>query len=221
MAPHRYLSVCPGTFWTKYLQDCKPAYLALLRQGVQPRPDRGVVLLREAQGFDGVSASYYSLDFPMNSAIREVDPARISEENRRCRARPHPHPELLVTFIGNHDMKRFVTDAGGSTAKIKLSFSLLATIRGIPQIYSGDEIAMSGGNDDPDNRRDFPGGFPGDQHNAFTQSGRTPDEQDVYAHVQGLLKLRRDHPALRIGEQKHTVVTDDYYLFTRESLANA
>jgi hypothetical protein len=35
--------------------------------------------------------------------------------------------------------------------------------------------------------------------------------------VQGLLKLRRDHPALRIGEQKHVVVTDDYYLFTRES----
>ena len=130
--------------------------------------------------------------------------------------RLYPHPELLVTFIGNHDMKRFLTDAGGSTAKLKLGFSLLATLRGIPQIYSGDEIAMPGG-EDPDNRHDFPGGFPGDQHNAFTQAGRTPEEQDVYAHVQGLLKLRREHPALRVGEQKHVVVTDDYYVFTRET----
>ena len=130
--------------------------------------------------------------------------------------RLYPHPELLVTFIGNHDMKRFVTDAGGSTAKLKLGFSLLATIRGIPQIYSGDEIAMPGG-EDPDNRRDFPGGFPGDQRNAFAPGGRTPEEQDVYAHVQGLLKLRREHPALRTGEQKHVVVTDDYYVFTRET----
>jgi glycosidase len=93
---------------------------------------------------------------------------------------------------------------------------LLATLRGIPQIYSGDEIAMPGG-EDPDNRRDFPGGFPGDRRNAFTQAGRTPDEQDVYAHVQGLLQLRREHPALRIGELKHVVVSDDYYVFTRET----
>jgi glycosidase len=113
-------------------------------------------------------------------------------------------------------MTRFITDAGGSTAKLKLGFSLLLTLRGIPQIYSGDEIGMPGG-DDPDNRRDFPGGFPGDAHNAFTAAGRTPDEQDVYSHLQGLLRLRRDHPALRVGEQKHVVVTDDYYIFTRET----
>src|SRR5208337_1491570 len=130
--------------------------------------------------------------------------------------RLYSHPELLVTFIGNHDMTRFLSDAGGSAAKLKLAFSLLATLRGVPQIYSGDEIAMPGG-EDPDNRRDFPGGFPGDLHNAFTQAGRTPEEQDVYAHVQGLLKLRREHPALRVSEQKHVVVTDDYYIFTRET----
>jgi glycosidase len=34
-------------------------------------------------------------------------------------------------------------------------------MRGMPQIYYGDEIGMPGGND-PDNRQDFPGGFPGD-----------------------------------------------------------
>jgi glycosidase len=113
-------------------------------------------------------------------------------------------------------MKRFLTDAEGSAAKLKLGFSLLATLRGIPQIYSGDEIAMPGG-DDPDNRRDFPGGFPGDQRSTFTAAGRAPEEQDVYAHIQGLLQLRRQHPALREGQQKHVAVSDDYYIFARET----
>ena len=112
-------------------------------------------------------------------------------------------------------MKRFLTDANGSADKLKLAFSLLATLRGIPQLYYGDEIGMTGG-DDPDNRHDFPGGFPGDAHNAFTQAGRTPQEQDIYAYVQALLKLRRDHPALRRGAQKHVSVADKYYAFTRE-----
>jgi glycosidase len=73
------------------------------------------------------------------------------------------------------------------------------------------------GAEDPDNRHDFPGGFPGDSHNAFMAAGRTPEAQDVYAHVQGLLKLRREHPALRLGVQKHVAVADDYYIFTRET----
>src|SRR6202000_2764432 len=72
----------------------------------------------------------------------------------------YPHPELLVTLLDNHDRPRFLTEAGGSDDKLKLGLSLLATVRGIPQLYYGDEIGIPGGGD-PDNRRDFPGGFPG------------------------------------------------------------
>ena len=64
-------------------------------------------------------------------------------------------------------MKRFMGEPGASKEKLKNAFSLLLTMRGVPQLYAGDEIAMPGG-DDPDNRRDFPGGFPGDTRNAFT-----------------------------------------------------
>lgn len=122
---------------------------------------------------------------------------------------------MLVTFIGNHDKARFVSDKGSSPAKLKAALSLLLTLRGIPQIYSGEEIAMPGG-DDPDNRRDFPGGFPGDPHNAFTASGRTAEQQDVFAHVQTLLTLRKSHPALRTGKQWHIGWDDTYYAFLRE-----
>ncbi len=171
-------------------------------------------------GFDGIDTRLTTpFDFPMNSAIREAvahgaSAKKIVEVLRQDRL--YPHPELLVTFIGNHDMKRFLTDANGSREKLKLAFSLLATLRGIPQLYYGDEIGMTGG-DDPDNRHDFPGGFPGDQHNAFTEAGRTPEEQDIYAHVQSLLKLRQAHVALRTGVQKHVAVADNYYAFTRET----
>ena len=54
-------------------------------------------------------------------------------------------------------------------AMMHVAFTL--SVRGIPQLYYGEEIAMEG-KDDPDNRRDFPGGFPGDARNAFDRSGR-------------------------------------------------
>ena len=127
----------------------------------------------------------------------------------------YPHPEMLVTFIGNHDDRRFLSEEGSTPAKLKAALSLLLTLRGIPQIYSGDEIAMPGG-DDPDNRRDFPGGFPGDPRNAFTASGRTAEQQDVFAYVQSLLALRKDHAALRTGKHWHIGWDDNYYAFLRE-----
>jgi glycosidase len=75
---------------------------------------------------------------------------------------------------------------------------------------------MPGGGD-PDNRRDFPGGFPGDPQNAFTASGRTAEQQDVFSYVQSLLALRQSHAALRTGKQWHIGWDDSYYAFLRES----
>jgi glycosidase len=132
----------------------------------------------------------------------------------------YPHPEMLVTFIGNHDNRRFMSEEGSSPAKLKAAFSLLLTLRGVPQIYSGDEIGMPGG-DDPDNRRDFPGGFPAGPadapSNAFTAAGRTAEQQDIFTHVQSLLALRRSHAALRNGKQWHIAWDDNYYAFLREA----
>ncbi len=212
----------PRTFWTTYLQSLQRTYPKFFAVGEVYNSEPPIVsyFAGGQTGFDGIDTHLTTpFDFPMNSAIREVVNHGASAKkivNVLRQDRLYPHPELLVTFIGNHDMPRFLTDANGSTAKLKLGFSLLATLRGIPQLYSGDEIAMPGG-EDPDNRHDFPGGFPGDPQNVFTAAGRTPQQQEVFAHVQGLLQLRREHPALREGEQKHVVVSDDYYLFTRET----
>jgi glycosidase len=128
----------------------------------------------------------------------------------------YPHPELLVPFLANHDVQRFASVEGSSLAKLKLAFALTLTLRGIPQIYYGDEIGMPGGGD-PDNRRDFPGGWIGDSNDAFSTSGRTREQQEIFSYVQSLLKIRREHPALRGGRLWHLASDESSYVFLREA----
>ncbi|MFZ0479692.1 MAG: alpha-amylase family glycosyl hydrolase [Terriglobales bacterium] len=169
--------------------------------------------------YDGVDSGVTTVfDFPLRDVLRKViiDGEPMQKIIDVLQADElYLHPEMLVTFLGNHDDRRFMSEKGSDPAKLKAAFSLLLTMRGIPQIYAGDEIAMPGG-DDPDNRRDFPGGFPGDPHNAFTAAGRTPEQQDVFTYLQSLLALRKDHPALCTGKQWHIGWDDSYYAFLRE-----
>jgi glycosidase len=88
-----------------------------------------------------------------------------------------------------------VNEPKASAEELKLAFTALLTARGVPMIYYGDEIGLAGGGD-PDNRRDFPGGWAGDAHNAFLESGRTPQEQEIFAHVQRLIALRKSDASL-------------------------
>jgi len=93
---------------------------------------------------------------------------------------------------------------------------LVLTLRGIPELYYGDEIGMPGGGD-PDNRRDFPGGWLGDAQNAFTEGGRTREQQRIFSAVQQLLELRRNHLALRTGKLFHISSDDQSYVFVRQA----
>lgn len=170
--------------------------------------------------FDGIDSGVSTVfDFPLFYAMRDVilhgGPAQkivdVLEHDWL-----YPHPENLVTFFGNHDQRRFMGEEGATKEKLEAAFALLLTLRGVPQIYAGDEIGMPGGND-PDNRRDFPGGFPGDPRDAFSVTGRTPDEQDIFTHVQSLLRLRQEHSALRHGRQWHVRWDETSYAFVRET----
>src|SRR6266403_1140722 len=65
--------------------------------------------------------------------------------------------------------------------------------------------------------RDFPGGWIGDANNAFTESGRTRAQQEIFSYVQSLLRLRREHAALRGGWLWHLASDESSYVFARES----
>jgi glycosidase len=167
------------------------------------------------QGID--TGLYTPFDFPVYFTLRDVMAhGKPMSELADVLAKDslYPHPERLVPFIGNHDTTRFITEAGGSATKLKLALGLLATLRGTPQIYSGDEIGMTGGAD-PDNRHDFPGGFNGDSDNAFTQTGRTPEEQDVFQWTSTILALRATHCALTSGKEQNLFADNDAFVFVR------
>ncbi len=167
---------------------------------------------------DGIDSGVTTVfDYPFYYALREGllennSPARIV--NILSQDHLYPHPELLWVFAGNHDVSRLASAPSISLAKIKLAYSVVLTTRGTPELYYGDEIGMTGG-DDPDNRRDFPGGFPGDKQDAFTRSGRTPEQQEIFSHVQKLLRLRNQHPALRRGQLWHISWDQSSYAFAR------
>ena len=128
----------------------------------------------------------------------------------------YPHPDSLITFFANHDVTRFASAEGSSPTKLELAFALTLTLRGIPQFYYGDEIGMTGGGD-PDNRHDFPGGWLHDPQNAFTATGRTPEQQKIFSYVQSLLRVRREHSVLAQGHLWHMASDESSYVFGRDS----
>jgi glycosidase len=107
-----------------------------------------------------------------------------------------------------------MSESGATIDGLKLACTFLMTLRGIPMIYYGDEIAMKGGRD-PDNRRDFPGGWPSDSRNAFEAAGRTADEQTVFQHLQRLIAVRAANECLRRGRTENLLATDQQWAYAR------
>lgn len=170
------------------------------------------------RGWDGIDTELDAVfDFPLWKASTDVftglKPVRALRDVLKYDA-GYDDASRLVTMLSNHDVRRTASIKGMTTEGLMLHTAFLLSVRGVPQLYYGDEIAMEG-EDDPDNRRDFPGGWPGDARNAFKESGRTPKEQRVYAWTRDWLRLRREHSSIRRGHQLDLSYTDDVYVYAR------
>ena len=133
-------------------------------------------------------------------------------------------PNLNVIFVDNHDLVRFMTSINEDPEKFRLGLAFLLTTRGIPQIYYGTEIMMMGGANDPDKRRLFPGGWPGDEINAFTSEGRTKLEEErglpiteTYNYLRSLLEWRIDKEVIHHGNLTHFIPQDNVYVYFRHN----
>jgi len=210
------------TFWEHWHTGLRRIYPNLTTIGEVFHPDPTVTsfFLGGRREWDGIDSGLSTVfDFPLYFTIRHIllsdTPAgRIADILRQDAL--YPHPDWLVPFFANHDVPRFSSEAGSSPEKLLCAFGLILTLRGIPQLYYGDEIAMQGAGD-PDNRRDFPGGWAGDPQNAFTDEGRTSEQQRIFSAVQNLLQLRRRHLALRTGKLFHVFSDSDSYVFGRQT----
>ena len=108
-----------------------------------------------------------------------------------------------------------MNEPGATADGLKLAFTFLADrARHRRSSTTATRSRMPGGGD-PDNRRDFPGGWPGDPRNAFDAAGRTADEQSTFDHLRRLLHLRAELPALRRGTMMNLSVADQTWAYVR------
>jgi glycosidase len=201
----------PRPFWQKWNAAIKREYPGLTVVGEVFSEDAAVVTAFRDAGFDSL------FDFPLYFALRRVfiDSAQPRELARSvARDWLLPNSERLVTFLGLHDVPRFRHK--GTAQGLRDAFTFLLTTRGIPLIYYGDEIGMTGA-EDPDNRRDFPGGWSDDPRNAFEASGRTADENAIHGHLRKLLHLRRTSAALRGGALLNLHADASSYVYARRA----
>ncbi len=125
-------------------------------------------------------------------------------------------PDHVMAFIDNHDTDRFLGDGQDSLA-MKQALALLLTIRRIPQIYYGTEILMNGTKavTDGNVRKDFPGGFPGDERNAFTAEGRTRAENQMWNWLSTVLHWRQGNETIIRGMQTQFIPYQGVYVVAR------
>ena len=65
-------------------------------------------------------------------------------------------------------------------------------------------------------RKDFPGGFPGDEHNCFTKEGRTKAEQSMFAWTSRLLHWRQGNEVITKGKQIQFIPYAGIYVIARQ-----
>jgi neopullulanase len=211
-------------FWQKFNGEIHNLYPRLTSVGEVFNPDPTIVsYFAGGATHEGIDTNLWTpFDFPTFFALRAVlshkEPMSHLEDIWR-QDRLYPHPERLAPFLGNHDTERFMSIPGVTVDDLKLAFGIALTMRGMPQIYSGDEIAMRGG-DDPDNRRDFPGGFPGDAQTAFSAAGRTSEQNEVHDWVAGLLHFRDSNAVFADGGQQDIVHDATAFAYVRAKNLN-
>lgn len=129
----------------------------------------------------------------------------------------YPNPSSVMAFIENHDTDRFLGN-GKDTTALKQALAILLTVNRIPQLYYGTEVLMNGTKEKTDGyvRKDFPGGFAGDTHNAFTAEGRTRAENAMFTWLSKLLHWRQGNDVIVKGKQTQFIPFNGVYVIARQ-----
>lgn len=168
------------------------------------------------------------MDFPLQALMNQAFDEETSEwggglyklYDYQTQDLVYANPMNLLTFLDNHDTSRFAqTDEMAKNLKrYKQAMVFLLTTRGIPQIYYGTEILMTGdkGKGDGDLRKDFPGGWQGDTRNCFAKNGRTALENEAFEFTRQLLNWRKGNQVIGKGSLKHYSIQNGVYVYQRE-----
>ena len=175
---------------------------------------------------DYVSALPCVMDFPLQAALTQAlkDEESWSGGLRRlyeilASDFVYGDPYNLVVFADNHDMDRVFTQLNEQPALWDMAMTYLLTTRGIPQIFYGTEILMShsGTSDHGVIRGDFPGGWQGDEVNAFIGKGLSDDQKWAQQRIKTLLHLRQMQPEWFSGKLTHYTPQNGVYVYFRHN----
>ncbi len=190
-----------------------------------------------SDGFDSHLPSI--MDFPLqeaiNAALCEDVPQWGQGMVRVYSALSHDATyhdvSRMLTFLSNHDHYRVADAWKQNPDKLKIACVLLATVRGIPQIFYGDEMGFATGKtykSDGELRMDFPGGWEGDKVDLFTEEGRAsatvsvggktiPQGQlaELHDYAKTLFRWRKGKEVIHGGRTMHFLGRDNTYAFFR------
>ena len=132
----------------------------------------------------------------------------------------YPNPNNIMVFAENHDTSRFNELYNSDFRKYQMAMALIATVRGIPQLYYGSEIGMRGDKNKGDAaiRQDFPGGWKNDKNNAFLKEGRTDGQSQYFDFTSKLFNWRKTNEAVHFGKMTHYIPENNVYVYFRYTL---
>lgn len=213
--------------WTKAITDEYPHFNIV---GEVWMHDQAQMSYWQKDSKIGAIQSYNSnlpsvMDFTLHDAIGNVfnedrqswDRGMIQVYDNFANDFLYPNSNNLLVFAENHDTGRFNEIYKSDFKKYQMAMTLIATVRGIPQLYYGSEIGMKGdkGKGDADIRRDFPGGWNGDVNNAFTKEGRTVEQQKFFEFSSKLFTWRKSKEVIHSGKMTHYVPENNIYVYFR------
>jgi len=213
--------------WTKSITDEYPHFNIV---GEVWMHDQAQMSYWQKDSKIGAIQSYNSnlpsvMDFTLHDAIGNVfnedrqswDRGMIQVYDNFANDFLYPNPHNLLVFAENHDTGRFNEIYKSDFKKYQMAMTLIATVRGIPQLYYGSEIGMKGdkGKGDADIRRDFPGGWNGDTNNAFNKEGRTAEQQKFFEFSSKLFTWRKSKEVIHSGKTTHYVPDNNAYVYFR------
>ena len=144
----------------------------------------------------------------------------------------HDLSKMLI-FPGNHDTARIGDMVRKDPRALKIAMTMMATMRGIPQIFAGDELMFVSSRPDnvgdhPGLRVDFPGGWEGDEIDLFTAEGREAQTHntdglkvekgqaaDLFNYVSRLFQWRKTADVIHNGKTVHFMTRDNTYAYFR------
>lgn len=170
-------------------------------------------------GWDGIDTRLPSVfDFNLWQASTDVftgkQPARALRDVLKYDGL-YSNVDNVTTLTNNHDTVRFMSLPGATLEGAMMHTAFMLSTRGIPQLYYGEELAMTGGAD-PDNRRDFPGGFAADQKSDSGSPRLGADEKRMFGWTRDWIRARRENVALRRGKTVDLFYDNDVYVFARK-----